>query len=450
MSKIFVLDTNVLLNDPNAPYGFDGHEVVVPMAVLQELDDQKMRKNDLSRDARAAVRVLNRIIGDGDPIKGVEHDTGKLFLLPDYVPNVPIEGTSNDDKIINTTIALTEANDDSEVILISNDINMRLKAKTSGCIAQEYRNDIIVVDADLLPSGVVTVSDDWLNNIPTDKIHAKSCGLTEIHNSEIPTMIDHINTWIVDESCTFLAVLRCIDNENQISVFEFQNINQFTKRSASSITPRNIKQSIMLDSILDKDIDIVVVDGPAGSGKTLIAMAGATELVKGKKTGNRMEEIIFTRSNDSRFEQIGFVPGDESEKMAPWLGAVFDNMEVIGRASKNEKFFPANAIMGEEPFIKLKAMLFFRGRSINHRVLVIDEAQNLTSGQMKTALTRAGEYCKVIVLGNLDQIDNSAVSDRSSGLTYAMNKLKGFEHAQVIQLDGGQRSRLSAFVEEEF
>ena len=268
MSKIFVLDTNVLLNDPNAPYGFDGHEVVVPMAVLQELDDQKMRKNDLSRDARAAVRVLNRIIGDGDPIKGVEHDTGKLFLLPDYVPNVPIEGTSNDDKIINTTIALTEANDDSEVILISNDINMRLKAKTSGCIAQEYRNDIIVVDADLLPSGVVTGSDDWLNNIPTDKIHAKSCGLTEIHNSEIPTMIAHINTWIVDESCTFLAVLRFIDNENQISVFEFQNINQFTKRSASSITPRNIKQSIMLDSILDKDIDIVVVDGPAGSGKT--------------------------------------------------------------------------------------------------------------------------------------------------------------------------------------
>lgn len=453
MTKLFVLDTNVLLNDANAPKGFDGNTVVVPLAVLQELDNQKSRKNDLARDARAAVRALNSIIGESDPILGVEHDCGRLVLMPDQTPLVGgLFGTSNDDKIIDTVIALGENHGRENVTLITNDINMRLKAKAAGCISQEYRNDIIVVDSDLLPTGIVTVSDQWLNSIPTGAIKAKSCGVTEIMNHYIPEEVDHINTWITDESNTFLAVLRCIDNDEQISTFEFVNMGQFLKRSASSITPRNLKQSIMLDAILDSEIDIVVVDGAAGSGKTLMAMAGATELVKGKKTGNRMDSIIFTRSNDSSFEDIGFLPGNETEKMAPWVGAVFDNMEVIGRASKNEKFMPAKSINGDEDeaFIQLKAMLYFRGRSISHKVLIIDEAQNLTSHQMKTALTRAGEYCKVIVLGNLDQIDNPAVTDRSSGLTYAMNKLKCFEFAQVIQLDGGERSRLSAFVEQEF
>lgn len=459
MTKCFILDTNVLLVDPMAPRKFGEHDTIIPMAVLEELDAQKMRKNDLSFDARAAIRTINEIIGDGDAHTGVSIDggAGKLMVSPDPVVNFDgIAPDSNDNKIIITAALGVQHNDDvghyDQVILVSNDINMRLKAKGVGVkFAQEYKNDIVVEDSDELPHGYFVVEDGWLPSIPTDQIVRKSCGDTVIDSeffNGLPPIT--INDWIMPEDGSWAAVVTDFDNHEGKVYLNFKNSGAMLGRKIAGISPKSLPQAVAVDALLDQDIDIVIIDGAAGSGKTLLALAASTEMIKGKKRGYRHEKIMFTRANVTDFDEVGFLPGTEGEKMAPWLGAAFDNMDVIGRASKNEAYLSSNSILDEtKSFIDLKAMMYFRGRSVGHCVLVIDEAQNLTSKQMKTMLTRAGENCKVIVIGNNAQIDNPNVTARSSGLTYVTNKMHGVEFAQVIKLEGVVRSRLAAFAEEE-
>lgn len=465
-TKQFVLDTNVLLNDPRAPYAFENHSVVIPMAVLEELDNIKMKKVDLSRDARAAIRTINDILGDGDAGSGVNFGIGSIMVVMGDI--IPIESNhvqflpndSNDNKIINTALALHHQTQevgmkDNVVVMVSNDINLRLKTKASGLsTAQEYQNEIVVEDTDLLPKGYVEVPNSWMDGIDSNKITFKSCGEAELHYSELPENIEYltVNTWLIPEDKSWVGKIVDFDNDLLIAKLRFENVGSMHKRRCSGIFPKDIYQAICIDALLDDNIDIVVIDGAAGSGKTLLTMAAATEMVKGKRSSYRMDEVIFTRTNDTQFKEIGFLKGDEHEKMAPWLAAVYDNMEVVARESKNAKFHPSKSIEGtdDEGFIRLKSMNFMRGRSLNHKVLVIDEAQNMTVSQMKTILTRAGEYCKVVVLGNLGQIDNEFVTARSSGLTYATQKLHGQEFCQVIQLQGIKRSRLAEYVELNF
>lgn len=467
MTKSFILDTNVLLNDPMAPYKFGSHRIIIPMAVLEELDDIKMRKNDLSFDARAAIRVINDIIGDKDAVSGVGFNGGAVMAVVDYSADeliksakIAIEPSSNDNKIIMCALLIDWATEKGHkyshgtdsAVLVSNDINLRLKAKGAGMkYAQEYKNDIVVEDADKLPEGIITVANDWLESIPTDKIDRKSCGNTVIKSEYMPEG-DHltVNTWLVPEDESWAAVITDFDNWTGEVLLNFKSVSSLMKRSCVGISPQSIKQAVAMDALLDRDIDIVVIDGAAGSGKTLMALAAATEMIKGKKTGYRHEKIIFTRTNVTDCEEIGFLTGDETAKMSPWLGAAFDNMDMIARTSKREDFRAENSIKDEsKSFIELKAMMYFRGRSISYSFLVIDEAQNMNTKQMKTMISRAGEYCKVIVMGNNAQIDNPNVTARSSGLTHAMNKFHGQDFAQVIKLEGVVRSRLAAFAEEE-
>lgn len=461
MTKKYVVDTNVLLNDPQAVLKFEEHDVCIPLTVLEELDHQKSSDRDISRDARAAIRQLDELIGSEDPIsKGVELPTGGNLYILQTKGEEFIKVTCNDDKIINNTFALQNQYGD-DVILVSNDVCMRLKAIGVGIKnVQEFRSEVVVADPDLLPKGYVEIPDKWLDSLPEGSVIAKSCGETHILKSCVEDLCEQVeqdigcNDWLLHEEDGIAARLEGESECEKYHVFTFHNVDQLMRRNAAGIRPRDPLQAITLDSILDPDIDIVIVDGAAGTGKTLLTMAGGTEIVKGKKKSYRIQEIVFSRSNDTQFAEIGFLKGGEAEKMAPWLEACTDNMKIIARDSKNKKFSPEKSIAldpeNEDAFIFYKNLGFMRGRSINHTFLVIDEFQNLTPAQAKTVLSRAGEYCKVIIMGNLGQIDNDYLSPRTSGLTYATEKFHGQPFAKVIRLGEVQRSRVAAFVEQEF
>ena len=336
---------------------------------------------------------------------------------------------------------------------------MRLKAIGIGVKhVQEFRSDVAIADPELLPKGYVEVPDKWLESLPTEDIVTKSCGEVHIPKKYIEELLTEdeptiaINDWLVNEDDGVAARLDRFEEGNL--VFTFVNMDQLLSRKAAGIRPRNVFQGVALDALLDQDIHCVIIDAAAGSGKTLLGMAASCEMVKGKKASYRMDKVIFTRSNDTQFKEIGFLKGGETEKMAPWLAGCTDNLEVIARDSKKKDFLPNNAIdldgTSDSAFVQFKSLNFMRGRSINHKVLFIDEFQNLTPAQAKTVISRAGEYCKVIITGNLGQIDNDFVSPRTSGLTYATEKLHGLPYTKVIRLQGVERSVLAEFVEENF
>lgn len=467
MVKHYVLDTNILLSDPNSLLKFEDNNVVVPLTVLEELDKQKSSDRDIARDARAAIRQLDEVIGNLDPIKhGVDLPTGgKLFVAKNV--NVDNEDsdyilpTCNDDHIIN--VALYLQNNGTPTILVSNDVCMRLKAKGIGVEeVQEFSSDVIVEDPEFLPKGYLNVPDGWLSSLDSDKVISKSCGETHIAKSCIQELLEEdetasiaLNDWLINEDDGVAAELVDYTEDDKWCIFRFDNIDShLMSRKAAGIKPRNVHQAIALDALLNPEIDIVILDAKAGSGKTLLAMAASCEIVKGKKSSYRMEKIIFSRSNDTQFKEIGFLKGGEAQKMGPWLAGCTDNMEIIARESKNKKFEPSAAIDMEEgnedAFIQFKSLNFMRGRSVNHKVLIVDEFQNLTASQAKTILSRAGQYCKVIIMGNLGQIDNDFVSPRTSGLTYATEKFHGVPFAKVMRLEGVVRSRVAEFVEDNF
>lgn len=460
--KTFVIDTNVLLSDPASLLKFEGNDVVIPLVVLEELDNQKSSDRDISRDARVAIRQLADIIGNLDPIdKGVDLKSGgKLYVAPNVESHTEVDiikPTCNDDNIINVALHLQHAGKDA--VLVSNDVCMRLKAKGIGVReVQEFRSDVIVEDPELLPQGYLEIPDGWFSNLPEGSVLTKSCGGVHIKQEEVENIIPEghsgvaINDWLINESEGITA--RLDDIQEGFLIFTFINVDQLLSRKAAGIKPRNVFQAIALDALLDQNIHCVVIDAAAGSGKTLLGMAAACEMVKGKKASYRMDKVIFTRSNDTQFKEIGFLKGGETEKMAPWLAGCTDNLEIIARESKKKDFLPTTAIdldgTSDSAFVQFKSLNFMRGRSINHKILFIDEFQNLTPSQAKTVISRAGEYCKVIITGNLGQIDNDFISPRTSGLTHATEKLHGLPFTKVVRLQGVERSLLAEFVEENF
>lgn len=462
--KTFIVDTNVLLSDPHSFLKFEDNDVVIPLVVLEELDKQKSSDRDISRDARVAIRKLADIIGNRDPLdKGVELPTGgKLYVIPDVeasTPSTTINPTCNDDKIINVSLHLQYLG--KKVVLVSNDVCMRLKAKGIGVKeVQEFRSDVVVEDPELLPQGYLEIPDGWFGSLSPEDVVSKSCGEVHIKKDCVEDIVPEghagvaLNDWLINVSEGITARLDDYVEETDSLVFTFVNTDQLMSRKAAGIRPRNVFQAIALDALLDQDIHCCVIDAAAGSGKTLLGMAAACEMVKGKKASYRMDKVIFTRSNDTQFKEIGFLKGGETEKMAPWLAGCTDNLEIIARESKKKDFLPNTAIdldgNSDSAFVQFKSLNFMRGRSINHKILFIDEFQNLTPSQAKTVISRAGEYCKVIITGNLGQIDNDFISPRTSGLTHATEKLHGLPFTKIVRLQGVERSVLAEFVEENF
>jgi len=458
--KLFVLDTNVLMHDPAAIFRFQEHDIFIPMIVLEELDHAKKGLTELARNVRQVSRFLDELIhdanqqtlNDGLLLSRIKHgpkvDTnksmGRLYfqtsamtaLLPESMP-----GNIVDNAILRIVLALTKELPNTNIILVSKDINMRIKAATLELTAEDYHNDQTLEDIDLLYSGATALDNDFWDEHGTKMESWQEKGRT-FYRLEDPLVAEwYPNQYLyLEDDSNFEAIVRSC--EGQVAVLELAKDYRTKHNNIWGITARNREQNFALNVLLDPDCDFVTLLGTAGTGKTLLALAAGLVMTMEKKI---YHEIIMTRETVSIGEDIGFLPGTEEEKMAPWMGALMDNLELLGSRlgqSEWEQGATKNLLMNR---VKIRSLNFMRGRTFLNRFLIIDEAQNLTSKQMKTLITRAGPGTKIICIGNLSQIDTPYLTATTSGLTYVVDRFKTWPYGAHITLLRGERSRLADY-----
>ena len=447
----YVLDTNVLVHDPTALHKFEEHHVVIPMTVLEELDKLKNGRHTTAADCRQAIRELDKILGRALPEEveqGVSipradaRDTeGRLsVLMPQTNENVTLLPTHlNDNKILNDINLLRHTYPDQKVVLVTKDINLRLKARGCGIEAEDYHNDQSVKDIEQLSKGFLEFEGSFWDLISEVESEQKM-GYTLHYLPKTEPIADvYYNQFILDET-GFVARVMEISNE-QVTLLHLDK-NYLMETEAWGLKPQDIYQACALHLLLDPDVHLVNLTGSAGSGKTILALAAAIEMTMATKTYRR---IIATRSTQGLDEDIGFLPGTEAEKMEPWLGAITDNLEAL-HCDDEDCSGSVDYVLNKVP-LHFKSLNYIRGRSFQHSLIIIDECQNLTPHQIKTIVTRAGNGSKVICLGNLAQIDTAYLSATSSGLTYLTERFKSFIYGGNIQLQGVPRSELAEFAE---
>ncbi|AYA63142.1 PhoH family protein [Alteromonas sp. RKMC-009] len=456
-TKIYVLDTNILLHEPLAFLSFKENDVVVPMTVLEELDYIKDSKKDVARDARVSIRSMEDLLHDATPedmLAGVSLEglgagenkpTGALSIFADLnmaESQQIFTSNENDNRIINVALHLQKTYAPQQVVLVTKDLNMRLKAKGAGLAhVEDYRTDQLITDIKYLSKGFHKFEGNFWEKVKS--VESRSEGRDTIHTIPRNVMEDpYINEYLLDDTQQFAGIVEDMTSDT-LEVLDL-GYERLMSRHAWGISPKNIGQAMALHSLLDPHIDLVILTGPAGSGKTLLALAAALEMVVEK---NMYDKIIVTRSTPEIAESIGFLPGTEEEKMAPWLAAITDSLEVLHKHDENAKS-SMNYIM-EKANIQFKSVNFMRGRSIQNSIVILDESQNLTAAQLKTIITRCGEGTKLICSGNLAQIDSNYLSAVTSGLTYLVERFKNFSGSATINLDGVVRSRLAEFAEQE-
>ncbi len=451
-TKLFVLDTNVLMHDPASLFRFEEHDVYLPMMTLEELDNNKKGMTEVARNARQASRFLDQIVSDpqSDMEQGIAlapHSgggaTGRLFLqtyaidgeLPSALP-----GHKGDNQILGVMLYLHRAFPKRQVILVSKDINMRIKARALGFYAEDYFNDKVLEDTDLLYTGTRPLPADFWDQ----------------HGKGVESWQENGRTYyrVKGPLCRELLVNEFVYQEGERPLYAWvreqsgngallETIRDYShsKNSVWGIVARNREQNFALNLLMNPDIDFVTLLGQAGSGKTLLTLAaGLTQVLEEK----RYNEIIMTRVTVPVGEDIGFLPGTEEEKMTPWMGALEDNLDVLNKTDDTAGEWGRAATQDLiRSRIKIKSLNFMRGRTFINKYLIIDEAQNLTPKQMKTLITRAGPGTKVVCLGNIAQIDTPYLTEGSSGLTYVVDRFKGWRHSAHVTLMRGERSRLA-------
>lgn len=449
----YVLDTNVLIHDPSAIWNFDEHDVVLPMTVLEELDNLKSGRAALGADSRQAIREIDRILGSAAPAdveRGVPIERGKQLppsgtlsvLMTDTLQIQPLLPPHlNDNKILNAVAYLHQSHPDRRVVLVTKDINMRLKARACGIDAEDYQTDQLLSDITQLNKGYQDVGDSFweqLSDVTTEQTAAGET-LYRVPRARFPYDVQP-HQFFFDAS-GFLA--RVIVMDDDTLVLRHLDLPALMEKETWGLRPRDMFQAMALDLLLDPDVHLVNLTGSAGSGKTILALAAAIEMTLADKQYRR---IIVTRSTQGLDEDIGFLPGTEAEKMEPWLGAITDNLEALHWDDENSAS-SIEYVLSRIP-LQFKSLNYIRGRSFQHSLILIDESQNLTPHQIKTIVTRAGTGSKVICLGNLAQIDTPYLTPTSSGLTYLTERFKTFAHGGNLQLQGVPRSALAAFAEE--
>jgi len=456
-TRLYVLDTNVLIHDPQSPLNFKEHAVAIPMVVLEELDHLKTNKQSVSADARQAIRLIDSLLGEampdavkaGVPILRVGGGTlGTITVLMDHV--TPEFGglppTLNDNKIINQAVLLQQSLhlQHIDVVLVTKDINMRLKARACGLAAEDYSTDKLVDDVDLLPTGFHKVEGSFWELVT--KVESGRQGGGAMHLIDLgadwkdgPLRGLLVNEFILDD-VEFVGLALEFE-DNHLRLLEIPKAS-LMRAEAWGLKPRDVFQGLALHALLDPDVHLVNLTGAAGSGKTILALAAAIEMTMVKK---RFKHIVVTRSVQGLDQEIGFLPGTEAEKMLPWLGAITDNLEALHADDDNTES-SIEYLMQKMP-IQFKSLNYIRGRSFQDTLLIIDECQNLTPHQMKTIITRAGRGTKVICLGNLAQIDTPYLSAPSSGLTYLTERFKNSTLSVHLTLQGVPRSELAEYAE---
>jgi PhoH-like ATPase len=450
-SKLFVLDTNVLMHDPTSLFRFEEHDVFIPMATLEELDSHKKGMSEVSRNARQAARFLDELmghapadIGEGIPLAshGPE-STGRLFLqtraMEGSLPAHLAAGKA-DNQIIGVVRTLQEAHHPRQVILVSKDINMRIKARALSLAAEDYFNDKVLEDTDLLYSGTRELPADFWDTHGRDMESWQQGGFTwyRVRGPLCHELL--VNEFVyLGQGGPFEAQVREVSGDRAV----LRTLRDFTleKHSVWGITARNREQNVALNLLMDPEVDFVSLLGQAGTGKTLLTLAAGLAQTLDEP---RYSEIIVTRVTVPVGEDIGFLPGTEEEKMTPWMGALEDNLEVLEQSDDEAGEWGRAATRDlVRARIKVKSLNFMRGRTFLEKYLIIDEAQNLTPKQMKTLVTRAGPGTKVVCLGNIAQIDTPYLTEGSSGITYVVDRFKGWAHSGHITLQRGERSRLA-------
>ena len=462
-AKLFVLDTNVLMHDPMSLFRFDEHDIYLPMITLEELDGHKKGMTEVARNARQVSRDLDALAAsmatrdingmtEGLPLSRTGHReaAGKLFFQTNLV-NVTLpaglpQGKA-DNQILGVVQALREQQPSRDVVLVSKDINMRIKARALGLPAEDYFNDKTLEDGDLLYTGVLQLPGDFWDRHGKTMESWNQGGFTyyRISGPLVPALL--INQFVYLEA-PGAAPLHAKVTEITGKTAVLRTLREYThtKNAVWGVTARNREQNFALNLLMDPDCDFITLTGTAGTGKTLMTLAAGLSQVMDDR---RYTEIIVTRVTVPVGEDIGFLPGTEEEKMGPWMGALDDNLEVLsktdgaagewGRAATNDLV---------RSKIKIKSLNFMRGRTFLNKFVLIDEAQNLTPKQMKTLITRAGPGTKIVCLGNLAQIDTPHLTEGSSGLTYAVDRFKGWPHSGHVTLARGERSRLADFASE--
>ncbi|ENM3878384.1 MULTISPECIES: PhoH family protein [Vibrio] len=450
--KLFVLDTNILLHEPLAIYSFKEHDVVIPMTVLEELDRIKDSKRDVARDARVAIRALEHLFHDatpeeiteGIPLSKQEGATGTISILADYELDETVKAFTDkegDNRILNAVLYLQAQRSPRAVVLVTKDINMRLRAKGAGVLyVEDYRTDQLIDDIQYLTKGFQTRPGSFWDSV--EDVASYTLGGKTFHKLDrAPFDPTFLNQYVIDEDSDFAARVETIDGDT-LTLRDLSR-ERMMHRKAWGITPKNIYQGMALDALLDPDIDLVILTGAAGSGKTLLAMAAALEQTVERKM---FDKIIVTRNTPDIGESIGFLPGTEEEKMMPWLASVTDTLEAL---HKNDHCTDGSLkYICDKANIQFKSINFMRGRSIQNAFVLLDECQNLTASQIKTIITRCGEGTKIVCSGNLAQIDSHYLTPVTSGLTYMVERFKNFEGSANIHLNGVVRSRLAEFAEE--
>jgi PhoH-like ATPase len=451
-TKLFVLDTNVLMHDPTSVYRFEEHDVFLPIMTLEELDNNKKGMSEIARNARQITRTIDEIVTSlSDGIEnGIALDvpsrklaSGHLFLQTEAIANdlpAGLPTAKADNQILAVVIHLQHRYPDRPVILVSKDINMRIKARALGLEAQDYFNDKVLEDTDLLYTGMRELPANFWDKHGQDMESWKrdSHTLYRLKGPLCAQML--VNEFVYQEGEQPLyAIVREVSGKTA----QLETLTDFThpKNNIWGITARNREQNFALNLLMNPDIDFITLLGQAGTGKTLLTLAaGLTQVLETKL----YSEIIMTRVTVPVGEDIGFLPGTEEEKMTPWMGALDDNLDVLNKTDEEAGDWGRAATRDLiRSRIKIKSLNFMRGRTFLNKFLIIDEAQNLTPKQMKTLITRAGPGTKVICMGNIAQIDTPYLTEGSSGLTYVVDRFKGWEHSGHITLQRGERSRLA-------
>jgi PhoH-like ATPase len=460
--RIFLLDTNVLMHDPSAIFRFEEHDIFIPMIVLEELDAGKKGVSEAARNVRQVSRFLDELMANSTKQEidrglelpsakyvngGKKPATGRLFFqtqrmttgLPDTLP-----GHGADNAILAHTVALQKEHPKARVTLVSKDINLRIKAAIIGVHAEDYYSDKTIEDADLLYTGIEELPANFWERAGRNleswhehgrsfyRIRGKAAG-NWAPNQFVHQGGDH----------GLEAVVRRVEGDS--AVLEVVRDFRKERHGVWGIGARNREQNFALNLLPDPEVDFVTILGPAGTGKTLLTLAAG--LAQTLET-NRFNEIIMTRVTIPLGEDIGFLPGTEEEKMEPWMGALMDNLEVLTQSQEGGSWGRAatNDLLRNR--IKIRSLNFMRGRTFLNRYIILDEAQNLTPKQMKALVTRAGPGTKLVCLGNIAQIDTPYLSETTCGLTYVVNRFRGWPHYGHVTLMRGERSRLADFASE--
>ncbi|MDH4018881.1 MAG: PhoH family protein [Xanthomonadales bacterium] len=457
--RLYLLDTNVLMHDPTSLFRFEEHDVFLPMMVLEELDAAKKGLTEVSRN----VRQVSRFIGDLMSSQGATKlEDGLELLIPHGLelpaargrlyfqtrsavthPNLLRDGSFADNEILSTALALQESHKNHKIVLISKDINLRIKAAILNVPSEDYYNDRALDDVDLLYKGVRVEDESFWERYPQVDSWNEN-GSTYYRVKRIEGDAWYPNQCIViGEGDGIEAIV--VEVKEEYSIFKLVTDYQSGRNAIWGIQARNREQNFALNLLVDPEIDFVTLMGMAGTGKTLLTLAAGLAQTMDEKIYN---EIIVTRATVSIGDEIGFLPGTEEEKMTPWMGALTDNIEVLTHSEEGGEWGRAatNDLLATR--IKIRSMSFMRGRTFLNRFVIIDEAQNITPKQMKALVTRAGPGTKMICLGNVGQIDTPYLTETTSGLTFAVDRFKTWSHSAHITLTRGERSRLADFASE--